>query len=154
MGRKKKNKSNGTKKEEETVIITSSTSNNNNNTTEEDNNDKAALQYKEQGNAYYGTKEYPKAAEAYQAGLDSLLSSSSSILAIALRSNLAMTLLKLERFDLADMECSRILTVDPLNVKGASLLFVVVCIHPSFSLCGVGDRNMNAGCYCYCYCCY
>lgn len=99
-----------------------------------------ALQYKEQGNVYYGKKEYEKAAEAYQAGLDCSRRRSQSCqedeedvepipipkttasVAIALRSNLAMALLKLQRFDVADIECSRILLVDPQNVKGAFVL--------------------------------
>jgi tetratricopeptide (TPR) repeat protein len=143
MGRKKKSKSNGSKKvKEETVTTSSSTmveedmlpkhnttdiKNINIDDGDDDDDDSpqaaaVALQCKEQGNVYYKNKEYQKAAEAYQAGLDSY--SQSASVAIALRSNLAMTLLKLELFELADMECSRIVTVEPQNVKGACVRLV------------------------------
>lgn len=132
MSRKKKNRNNGSSKKvkEETVTSTEDGISQNSNTDIDDadgydggddgnHNSPQALQFKEQGNVYYGKREYQKAVEAYQAGLDSLSCAENASVAIALRSNLAMTLLKLELFDLADIECSRILKVDPRNVKGA-----------------------------------
>jgi hypothetical protein len=58
----------------------------------------------------------------HQAGLDALEleenNNTDGSLFIALRSNLAMTLLKLEEFQGAADECTRILETDPNNTKG------------------------------------
>jgi tetratricopeptide (TPR) repeat protein len=84
-------------------------------------NTEAALAWKERGNAYYGKRDFAEAAKAYQAGMDALDEEQDLSLAIALRSNLAMVLLKLEEYQQADEECTRILQVDPENTKGTCL---------------------------------
>jgi tetratricopeptide (TPR) repeat protein len=83
-----------------------------------------ALECKE-GNLYYGKRDFVQAAQAYDAGLQALEEQqpqeqpqSDPSLAIALRSNLAMVLLKMEEFQRADQECTKILNVDPQNTKG------------------------------------
>ena len=84
----------------------------------------SSLNGKERGNNYYGNRDFGEAAKAYQAGLDALQleehnnADDSSSLPIALRSNLAMTLLKMEEFQRAADECTRILETDPKNTKG------------------------------------
>jgi tetratricopeptide (TPR) repeat protein len=82
-----------------------------------------ALECKEEGNLYYGKRDFAQAAQAYDAGLQALEQQqqqqhSDPTLAIALRSNLAMVLLKMEEFQRADQECTKILNVDPQNTKG------------------------------------
>ena len=90
----------------------------------------AALAWKERGNAYYGKKEFAKALNAYQSGIDELEEKDSS-LAIALRSNLARSLLKLEQFDQAYEECTQILKVDPQNTKGMYVFyFILLGVYP------------------------
>lgn len=83
----------------------------------------SSLDWKERGNNYYGNRDFGEAAKAYQAGLDALQleeqnNNADESLPIALRSNLAMTLLKLEEFQRAADECTRILETDPKNTKG------------------------------------
>ena len=83
-----------------------------------------ALEWKERGNGHYGNHQYAKAAKAYQSGLDALeqdSSKDSELLAVALRSNLAMVLLRVEAFEQAEQECSRILQIDSENTKGKKL---------------------------------
>ena len=75
-----------------------------------------ALHYKAEGNRFYGNKEYEKAATAYKLGL-ALNNSESHDLEVALRSNLAMVLLKLEQFDAVQEECNIALTMDPGQTK-------------------------------------
>jgi tetratricopeptide (TPR) repeat protein len=84
-----------------------------------DDSHQTTVQWKERGNIHYGKKEYAEAAKAYETGL-SLLEDSDGSLALALRANLAMVLLKLKEFKKAEDECSRILEKDPENTKGES----------------------------------
>lgn len=102
------------------------------------NNNNTSLEWKERGNALYGKREFEEAAKAYQAGLDALLlpqklSSTTGVrrkdtsnngcneeedLAVALRSNLAIALIKLGDFDGAEQECTTILDSHAPNTKG------------------------------------
>eukprot|EP00980_Cylindrotheca_fusiformis_P022862 scaffold9857_cov127-Cylindrotheca_fusiformis.AAC.8 len=75
-----------------------------------------AVQWKEQGNEYYGKRKYTEAARAYEKGLE-LLEGSDSSLELALRANLAMVLLKLEEFKRAEDECNVVLDKEPENTK-------------------------------------
>lgn len=89
-----------------------------------------ALEWKDRGNAHYGQREFEQAAKAYQAGLDALpqhmlttpSTRSSDMedddLPVALRSNLALTLIKLEEFDRAEGECSAVLETFGPHAKG------------------------------------
>lgn len=89
----------------------------------QDDTHKIAIQWKERGNVHYGKKEYGEAAMAYKTGLQ-LLEGSDLTLELALRANLAMVLLKLEKFDKAEEECDKILEQDSANTKGESCLFI------------------------------
>ncbi|KAI2513306.1 ubiquitin-specific protease [Fragilaria crotonensis] len=75
-----------------------------------------ALHYKAEGNRYYGNKEYAKAATAYKLGL-ALDNSDTHDLEVALRSNLAMVLLKMEKFDAVEDECTIALALDSTQTK-------------------------------------
>ena len=75
-----------------------------------------ALHYKAEGNRYYGNKEYAKAATAYKLGL-ALDNSDTHDLEVALRSNLAMVLLKMEKFDAVEEECTIALGFDQAQTK-------------------------------------
>jgi tetratricopeptide (TPR) repeat protein len=84
-----------------------------------------SLEWKERGNAHYGKREFEEAATAYQSGIDALPVSPKpnndndyEDLAVALRSNLAIALIKLEQFDRADQECTAILESHAPNTKG------------------------------------
>jgi tetratricopeptide (TPR) repeat protein len=88
-----------------------------------------AQQFKEKGNAYFSAKKLPEAAEAYQKALRALeeggalpsSSSSCASLAILLRSNLALVLLKMRNFQQAEQETCKCLEMDPDNVKGTKV---------------------------------
>lgn len=102
----------------------------------DDNNDQAkrmSLEWKERGNALYGKRAFEQAAQAYQAGIDTLLLSNTTAgghddndndneedLSVALRSNLAIALIKLEEFDRAEQECTAILDAHAPTAKGKS----------------------------------
>jgi tetratricopeptide (TPR) repeat protein len=93
-----------------------------------------ALEWKDRGNDHFAEKDYAKAVEAYESGLEALNDNNNNnnnnisgsgngsggdvSTAIALRSNLAMVLIKLEDFHRAEQECSSILKEDPENTKG------------------------------------
>ena len=94
-----------------------------NGTSHYETGESVALEWKERGNVYYGRRDFEQAAKAYQAGLDALpidydTSSDDSSLFIALRSNLAMVLIKIEQFEQAEEHCTNILKIDPQNTKG------------------------------------
>lgn len=88
--------------------------------------DETPLQWKERGNLHYSNSEYEQAAKAYQKGLDLLLQDKDSggeddpPTSISLRANLALVLVKLEKYQQAEQECTQILQVDPENAKGES----------------------------------
>ncbi len=63
----------------------------------------------------YGQRKFKEAAEAYQQGLEGVLDDETSV---ALRSNLAITLIKLKQFERAEYECTVILQSHPPNTKG------------------------------------
>ena len=86
---------------------------------------RTASEWKDIGNDYFKKTDYAKAVEAYESGIEALTSSSSSsstdddaVVATALRTNLAMVLIKLEDFQRAEQECTSILQEDPKNTKG------------------------------------
>jgi len=96
-----------------------------------------ALEWKDRGNAHYGQREFKEAAHAYQAGLDALQaqgqSPSSRVngdgdegggddLPVALRSNLAQTLIKMEEFHRAEQECTTVLESFGPHAKGMSVI--------------------------------
>jgi tetratricopeptide (TPR) repeat protein len=84
------------------------------------NVEEIAIEYKEKGNSFYSKKEFEKALEAYQLGLQVLDkdSTSSSVISVTLRSNQAMVLLKLRKYVQAESVCTEILQIDPNNTKG------------------------------------
>jgi ubiquitin C-terminal hydrolase/tetratricopeptide (TPR) repeat protein len=83
-----------------------------------EDNDRA-LHYKEEGNRFYASKEYSKAATAYKLGLALLNNKSgdSTDLEVALRSNLAIVLLKLEQYEEGRKECQAAIALDPNQTK-------------------------------------
>ena len=86
----------------------------------------AATAWKERGNAYYSKREFERSANAYQSGIDELQEKDSA-LAMALRANLAMVFLKLEKYHQADDECTQLLQIDPQNTKG---MYVCMYVFP------------------------
>jgi tetratricopeptide (TPR) repeat protein len=86
-----------------------------------------ALEWKDKGNVFYSQKNLDEALEAYKTGLNFLeeeelqqqqQTSSTSDLAIALRSNVALVLLKLQHYPQAEQECTKVVELDPSNSKG------------------------------------
>jgi len=74
-------------------------------TTKDDVNNRA-IHFKEEGNVFFSQKEYEKAVTAYRLGLALYCKDSNVELEVALRSNLAMALLKIEEYRDALNECS------------------------------------------------
>jgi tetratricopeptide (TPR) repeat protein len=86
-----------------------------------------ATEWKDKGNLYFGQKDLQRALDAYQAGITILTSSSSismcdsvTTLEVALRSNLAQVLLKMNNYDRALEECNFALDLQPQSPKGKS----------------------------------
>jgi ubiquitin C-terminal hydrolase len=79
-------------------------------------NNERALHFKSEGNKFFQNKEYGKAATAYSIGL-TLNNSQSKSLEVDLRSNLAMTYLKLEKYEAVQEHCSKALGLDPSKSK-------------------------------------
>ena len=79
--------------------------------------DRTALEWKDIGNDFFSKKDYARAAEAYESGLQEATSDDFSV-SVTLRSNLVMVLIKLEDFQRAEQECNSILEADPENTKG------------------------------------
>ncbi len=79
--------------------------------------------HKNEGNLHYAAKEYEKAISSYRAGLEACVvsndddDSSQVPLRVALRSNLAVTLLKVFNYQQALQECNLALELDPTNPK-------------------------------------
>ena len=78
--------------------------------------------HKTEGNLHYAAKKYDEAISSYRAGLEACSSSSSdsqqyASLQVALRSNLAVTLLKLFNYQQALEECNLALALDTTNPK-------------------------------------
>jgi hypothetical protein len=89
-----------------------------------------AVEWRDKGNSFYSEKKLLDASKAYHAGLKTLEegglpSATSSSLAIILRSNQALVFLKMREFQLAEQECSKVLEVDPDNVKGMFRILTV-----------------------------
>lgn len=101
-----------------------------------------ALEWKDRGNAHYGQKEFNQAAKAYQAGLDALPQQTilteidgdgnGDALPVSLRSNLALTFIKLEDFDRAESICTTVLDAVGPHDKGE---------RRSFSFANYGGRD-------------
>ena len=73
-----------------------------------------ALEWKDRGNAFYGLREFQKALDSYQEGLDLILSCKNrslddALLEENLRSNIAIALIKLDDFDGAEKQCNLVL---------------------------------------------
>lgn len=84
------------------------------------------LEWKSRGNVYFGKEDWEQASHAYRSGLEALRERPPSTAAadpveVALRSNMAFVLLKLQQYDQADEECNQLLKIDPTNVKGTIL---------------------------------
>ena len=105
-----------------------------------------SLDWKNEGNDFVNKKEWENALHAYRSGLSALLLQTSNILndendkssisftlsrdtstgtgtslEVALRSNIAFVHLKLRHYQLAEEECSQILSISPSNSKGTYL---------------------------------
>ena len=76
------------------------------------------LEYKDRGNELFGQRKFQEAADAYRQGLAVAGTPVHDELAVALRSNLAITLIKLEEFDEAELQCTLILESHPPITKG------------------------------------
>jgi ubiquitin carboxyl-terminal hydrolase 4/11/15 len=70
-----------------------------------------SIHYKEEGNMYFSLKDYPKSATAYKLALALYEKESQPELEVALRSNLAMTLLKIDDYETARNECNLALSI-------------------------------------------
>jgi len=97
------------------------------------------LDWKNEGKGFVDRKDWDKALHSYRSGLSTLLQTShilddnrditrtavalssptSTSLEVALRSNIALVLLKMDCFQLAKEECDHILSASPSNWKGA-----------------------------------
>ncbi|KAL3932896.1 MAG: hypothetical protein SGARI_003840, partial [Bacillariaceae sp.] len=90
-----------------------------------------ATEWKQKGNVFFSSKQFPEAVEAYQKGLrvlqesdlvSSSASSSSSAaalqLAAILHTNTAQVLTKMRRFQQAEQEANKALEMDPGHIKG------------------------------------
>lgn len=99
------------------------------------------LEWKNRGNVYFGKEDWEQASHAYRSGLAALRERPPSTAAatsaddtvdpveVALRSNMAFVLLKLQQYDQAEEECNQLLKIDPANVKGT-----ILSIERNFSL--------------------
>ena len=126
----------------------------------------SALEWKKKGNVFFANEDWTEAMNAYRCGLVSLQeerqaptqdetdAQSESIsptsitepipeptkadpLEVALRSNLAFVLLKLQQYDQAETECNQVLKIAPGNSKGALsnsftvwLFFIFLLLRP------------------------
>jgi tetratricopeptide (TPR) repeat protein len=85
----------------------------------------SAMEWKERGNTLFQLKKLSESLEAYDHALkvleqeESSSSQSTSALSISLFSNRALVLYKMRQFRLAEQESSKVLEMDPENVKGA-----------------------------------
>ena len=84
------------------------------------------LVWKKRGNVYFGKEDWEQASRAYRSGLAALRERLPSTAAadpveVALRSNMAFVLLRLQQYDQAEEECNQLLKIDPTNVKGMIL---------------------------------
>ena len=103
------------------------------------------LEWKRRGNDYFGKEDWNRAMHAYDSGLRALTEQKAAIqeqqqsdnisattstsaefddtqapihLEVALRSNMAFVLLKLQNYNRAEEECNQLLLVSPSNSKG------------------------------------
>ena len=80
------------------------------------------LEWKKKGNVYFGKEDWEQALHAYLCGLSVLQEQRATLAAdpleVALRSNMAFVLLKLQRYDQAEEECNQLLKISPANSKG------------------------------------
>ncbi|KAG7366574.1 ubiquitin carboxyl-terminal hydrolase [Nitzschia inconspicua] len=81
----------------------------------------SALEWKERGNKLIALKRFPEALDAYDCAIKALeqesISTDSSSLNIQVWSNRALVLLKLREFQQAEQAASKVLEMDPGNVK-------------------------------------
>lgn len=141
MGRKNRNKKKDPPKSKAAAAAASPTSRSSPESGESQESEASA--WKDRGNSLYGSQQYDQAVTAYRAGLQILQeqagdSQESDSLSIPLRGNLAMTLLKLEKFEEANEECTYVLDRYPDQTKGTSLdtntagcVFSKCCSDPS-----------------------
>ncbi len=73
--------------------------------------------HKDEGNQQFAAKRYPQAIASYRAGLEACSSSSCKELTSALRSNLAVSLLRVDMYEEAHEQCNLVLQLDPTNPK-------------------------------------
>lgn len=83
----------------------------------------SALEWKERGNKLYSLGKLDEALEAYDCSIqgleeESISSSTSSSLAVLVWSNRALVLIKMRKFHQAEQASSKVLAMDPDNVKG------------------------------------
>ncbi len=101
------------------------------------------LEWKKRGNVYFGKEDWEQASHSYRSGLKALreqrfgsengqsplIPSSAKFnefladpVEVALRSNMAFVLLKLQHYDQAEEECNQLLKISPTNIKGKRML--------------------------------